>query len=230
MPEAFFPRAPAEPVAQEAVFFRAQRRAGAPLLKRSTSVAFLSADSYGEVTQRLHLPTIDVPVLDGDSPEAAAGELRRAWRVGAWRVGTGRAAEPHPARRGPRRTRRGPAGSGGGGGRLQLLVRWSPLRGPGTVERRSARFDLAHELGHLVMHSDTRSGEHVTDRRLEHEANRFAVELLVPRQTLRACVTSSVGLEALRTRGASPGSWAASIGQRPEDVRALTFGQMMLAV
>ena len=40
-----------------------------------------------------------------------------------------------------------------------------------------ARFDAAHELGHLVMHSDPEAGNHV----LEQQANAFASSLLMPR-------------------------------------------------
>ena len=41
------------------------------------------------------------------------------------------------------------------------------------------RFDIAHELGHLVLHEG-----HVTgDRKTESEANRFASAFLLPRST-----------------------------------------------
>ncbi|QPL05556.1 MULTISPECIES: ImmA/IrrE family metallo-endopeptidase [Actinomyces] len=193
MPETFFLRAPAEPVAQEAIFFRARRRAGASLLGRSTAVAFLGADFYGELMQCLRLPAVDVPALDGASPEEAAAELRRTWRVGTDVLpNLTRLAEAHGVR---------VVGLPDPEEDVDAFSFWSEgqpfvvLARSKTAER--ARFDLAHELGHLVMHSDTLD-ERVTDRQLEHEANRFAAELLVPRQTLRASVTSSsVGLEAL---------------------------------
>lgn len=42
-----------------------------------------------------------------------------------------------------------------------------------------ARFDAAHELGHLLMHEDAIPGDSV----LEHQANRFASAFLLPRET-----------------------------------------------
>lgn len=41
------------------------------------------------------------------------------------------------------------------------------------------RFDISHELGHLVMHEDTASG----DAKSEREANRFAGAFLAPRES-----------------------------------------------
>ena len=43
------------------------------------------------------------------------------------------------------------------------------------------RFDVAHELGHLVMHSDAEPG----GRTVEDHANRFAAELLMPAAEIR---------------------------------------------
>ena len=41
------------------------------------------------------------------------------------------------------------------------------------------RFDLAHELGHLLMHQDAQPG----DKELERQANRFAGAFLLPKET-----------------------------------------------
>ena len=193
MPEAFFLRAPAEPVAQDAVFFRARRRAGAPLLTRSTAVAFLGADFYGEVMGRLRLPAVNVPALGDLSAQDAAGELRRAWRVGTDALpNLTQLAEAHGVR---------VMGLPAPEEDVDTFSFWAGGE-PFVVLSRSktaehTRFDLAHELGHLVMHSDTRRGRCVTDRELEQEANRFAAEFLVPRQTLHARVTAPVNLEGL---------------------------------
>lgn len=43
------------------------------------------------------------------------------------------------------------------------------------------RFDVAHELGHLVMHVDAEPGSRTT----EDQANRFAAELLMPAEEIR---------------------------------------------
>jgi len=58
-----------------------------------------------------------------------------------------------------------------------LIVRNTSKVSPGRQ-----RFDLAHELGHLVMHQGIETGCHVT----EEQANQFASALLMPRASFAA--------------------------------------------
>ncbi len=57
------------------------------------------------------------------------------------------------------------------------------------------RFDIAHELGHLLMHSDCYSEEdfanRITREKLEDEANRFAGAFLLPKETFSNDVFST---------------------------------------
>ena len=58
------------------------------------------------------------------------------------------------------------------------------------------RFDIAHELGHLLMHSDYYDAEEINKstklrEKLEHEADSFAGALLMPRATFSSDVYSS---------------------------------------
>jgi Zn-dependent peptidase ImmA (M78 family) len=46
------------------------------------------------------------------------------------------------------------------------------------------RFDVAHELGHIVMHLDTEPGGRI----IEQQANRFAAEFLMPAQEIEAAL------------------------------------------
>jgi Zn-dependent peptidase ImmA (M78 family) len=48
------------------------------------------------------------------------------------------------------------------------------------------RFDVAHEIGHLVMHVDAEPGSKV----VENQAHRFAAELLLPEEELRDLLPS----------------------------------------
>jgi len=67
------------------------------------------------------------------------------------------------------------------------------LNARGTAERR--RWDIAHELGHLVMHR----GHHVpTDRGREDEADEFASHFLLPADRLHATVSTPVTLASVR--------------------------------
>ncbi|KAA8820716.1 hypothetical protein CSQ85_02330 [Bifidobacterium rousetti] len=54
-----------------------------------------------------------------------------------------------------------------------------------TVER--ARFDIAHEIGHLLLHAGEMS-ENVGGRDIEAEAHEFAANLLMPERRVRAVI------------------------------------------
>lgn len=51
------------------------------------------------------------------------------------------------------------------------------------------RFDVAHELGHLVMHSEAEPGERI----VEEQAHRFAAELLMPADQIRDLLPTTMG-------------------------------------
>lgn len=56
-----------------------------------------------------------------------------------------------------------------------------------TAER--VRFDIAHELGHLLLHEGSLS-EHVESRDVEAEAHDFAANLLMPERRVKAVIPS----------------------------------------
>ncbi len=58
-----------------------------------------------------------------------------------------------------------------------------------------ARFDASHELGHLLLHEDTSTGDTIT----EHQANRFAGSFLAPRESFVTECPRRWSLEAFRT-------------------------------
>src|SRR5262249_24933714 len=58
------------------------------------------------------------------------------------------------------------------------------------------RFDAAHELGHLVIHSD---GGLPRGRERELEANRFAAAFLMPEDDVRACRLRNAGVKQIIT-------------------------------
>ena len=57
------------------------------------------------------------------------------------------------------------------------------------------RFDIAHELGHLLMHADYYTEDDITNKlvydKLEDEANRFAGALLMPREKFKRDIFST---------------------------------------
>jgi Zn-dependent peptidase ImmA (M78 family)/transcriptional regulator with XRE-family HTH domain len=69
------------------------------------------------------------------------------------------------------------------------------------------RFDVAHELGHLVMHSDAEPG----GRTVEDHANRFAAELLMPAAEIRDELPPTMNGAAWQSLARSKERWGTSI-------------------
>jgi len=69
------------------------------------------------------------------------------------------------------------------------------------------RFDIAHELGHLVMHSDAEPG----GRTVEDHANRFAAELLMPEAEIRDELPTIINGPAWQSLARSKERWGTSI-------------------
>jgi Zn-dependent peptidase ImmA (M78 family)/transcriptional regulator with XRE-family HTH domain len=74
------------------------------------------------------------------------------------------------------------------------------------------RFDIAHELGHLLMHADYYSEEDLKDKvlydKLENEADRFAGAFLLPRESFTKDVFSTSIDHFIQLKA----KWKASIG------------------
>jgi len=69
------------------------------------------------------------------------------------------------------------------------------------------RFDVAHELGHLVMHTDAEPG----GRTVEDQANRFAAELLMPAAEIRDGLPTTMNAAAWQSLARLKERWGTSI-------------------
>jgi Zn-dependent peptidase ImmA (M78 family) len=69
------------------------------------------------------------------------------------------------------------------------------------------RFDVAHELGHLIMHGDAEPGGRI----VEEQAHRFAAELLMPAEQVRDLLPATMGGHAWRTLARLKEQWGVSI-------------------
>jgi Zn-dependent peptidase ImmA (M78 family)/transcriptional regulator with XRE-family HTH domain len=69
------------------------------------------------------------------------------------------------------------------------------------------RFDVAHELGHLVMHGDAEPGGRI----VEAQAHRFAAELLMPAEQIRDQLPATMGGNAWRTLARLKEQWGVSM-------------------
>lgn len=190
LPASFYLKEPAELLDQESVFFRARRRA--TLRQRSAATAYgrLGIEMYGWIASRFSLPEVDLPELDRHDPLGAAATVRALWGLhdrplpnlvqlaesrGIRVLGLPRVADEVDAftvweNRRPY---------------VFLSLRKTPER---------TRFDLAHEIGHVLLHSYSPSGGSAvpeTDMHVEREADEFASAFLLPRKVL----VNAVGFE-----------------------------------
>jgi Zn-dependent peptidase ImmA (M78 family)/transcriptional regulator with XRE-family HTH domain len=69
------------------------------------------------------------------------------------------------------------------------------------------RFDVAHELGHLVMHTDAEPG----GRTVEDQANRFAAEFLMPAAEIRGELPKAMNAAAWQSLARCKERWGTSI-------------------
>ncbi len=178
-PVSFFTEPDIDEIPVDAVSFRALTKMTArqrDVALASGRVAALFDEWLGE---RFDLPAPDVPSLTGYAPDTAAETLRARWGLGERTIrNMVHLVEVHGVRvySLPYDCANLDAFSMRWQGQPLILVdvRKSGERG---------RFDVAHELGHLVMH-----GEHseVSGPRTEAEANAFAAAFLMPARSVLA--------------------------------------------
>lgn len=183
-PEFFEPQLEGLPVASGLPHFRSYRA--------GTQVAYRQAQAYVQVTQDLvrtlsgyvdfpvlNLPSVptDPELADSVMPMMAAQYVRRVWGLGSDPIAhVLRAVEDHGIC-----VVFAPFGHASldahsvFSGELPLIV-LNPTKG----DYYRQRFDVAHELGHLVMHPDAEPGNKV----IEAQADAFAAELLAPSEVL----------------------------------------------
>lgn len=191
----FFSAPDIEPIPLGAVSFRALTKMTASTRDSALASGRVALLINQWIEARYRLPEPQIPTLGKQGPAQAAEVLRERWGLGNAPISNmAQLLESKGVRLFslPVECRTVDAFS----------LRWfdTPLivLTPGkTAERR--RFDLAHELGHLVLHSETEGfqGPHA-----EEEANRFASAFLMPRQGLLARPLRSATLDTiLRERG-----------------------------
>ncbi|WDT88350.1 ImmA/IrrE family metallo-endopeptidase [Streptomyces sp. SCSIO-PteL053] len=139
-----------------------------------------------------NLPRLSVDVEDESStlPEDAARLLRKHWNIGSGPVGhLVRLAENHGVVVvfSPAQTAAVDAYSFDEGYRPTVVLN------PAKEDYYRQRFDVAHEVGHLVMHVDAEPGSKV----VENQAHRFAAELLLPEDELRDLLPSKADWRVL---------------------------------
>jgi Zn-dependent peptidase ImmA (M78 family)/DNA-binding XRE family transcriptional regulator len=184
-PVDFFYRGDAPLVAPEAVSFRALSRMPAKDRDRASADAAIAIELDEWIDGRFTRPAPDVPDLPGFDPTAAAAMVRAQWGLGIKPI---RNMIHLLESRGVRvySLSRGIAADGRPSQTVDALSMWwgeTPfifLSPTATAER--ARYNAAHELGHLVLHKH--GGP--SGQQAEREAHAFAGAFLVPSADLRA--------------------------------------------
>jgi Zn-dependent peptidase ImmA (M78 family)/transcriptional regulator with XRE-family HTH domain len=188
-------------------------------LRSTTQLARDQAFAYGQLAvdiaasleAHVEFPDPDVPshpapVDDrtGDGPEQAARLVRAQWGVDAGPAGhLVRLLENHGVL-----VVFSPPGAASVDAysfdsRLRPVVVLNPIK----LDYYRQRFDVAHELGHLVMHSDAEPGGRI----VEEQANRFAAELLMPAAQLRGQLPATMGGDVWRALARLKEQWGVSI-------------------
>lgn len=205
MPVAYFERSPGrrrpDPAARS--FFRSLRTTPQRERDRADALAEHLFDLADYLDQRVTLPQLDVPRIapqTGDLEEIEG--IARAVRV-HWELPSGpvahvvRSMEAHGVI---------VARLKSGSSRLDAFSRWFGdqalvLLWAEKSDKARSRFDAAHELGHLVMHSDPDP----LDRDQERQANMFASAFLMPAAEVRPY---------LPTTAPRPGRWESVLNSR----------------
>nr|WP_306461590.1 ImmA/IrrE family metallo-endopeptidase [Mycobacteroides abscessus] len=173
----FLMRPPVDALEADRVFFRARRRASAAQRHAAVAAGRIGIELYEWIAARFGLPELDVPELDHLDPHTAALTLRAMWGLGT---------RPLPnlvqlAESRGIRVLSLPSGAAA----VDAFSVWAQhapyafITADKTPER--SRFDLAHEIGHLVLHSQRGVGAEGVER----EADQFASTFLMPDESLR---------------------------------------------
>lgn len=182
-------------------------------LGRDQAMAYgqLAVDIAANLERHVEFPEPDVPAqpvsidgLDDGGPELAARLVREQWGLGEGPVGhLVRLLETHGVLVVFSPVQTASVDAYSFAGRLRPVVVLNPIK----RDYYRQRFDVAHELGHLVMHTDAEPG----GRTVEEQAHRFASELLMPAAQIRDLLPATMGGHPWRTLGQLKEQWGVSM-------------------
>ncbi|CCH33170.1 XRE family transcriptional regulator [Actinosynnema sp. NPDC047251] len=181
-------------------------------LARDQAFAFgqVAVDVAAGLERHVEFPEPDVPCLPvtaddpGDGPERAARLVRERWGIGPGPAG-------HLVRllenRGVLVVFSPPQAASVDAYSFDSRRRPVVVLNPVKRDYYRQRFDVAHELGHLVMHGDAEPG----GRGVEDQAHRFAAELLMPAEQVRDLLPASMGGAVWPTLARLKEQWGVSL-------------------
>lgn len=192
LPTSFFERDDIEPVPVTAASFRKLSKTTVTRRDAVLATAALTLEFYAEIEEQFRLPASAIPTLDKLSPEQAADLLRNQWTLGERPIANMvHLLESKGARVAALNRNYGDVDA------FCFYRDGAPfifLNTTKSAERQ--RFDAAHELGHLVLHSEVEM-EAGTAKERESQANAFASAFLMPRAAVLNQSMSSASVERI---------------------------------
>lgn len=194
----FFLPGPHQPAVNNSVpHFRSLRSTTQLARDQAFAYGIIAGDVGAALERHVEFPEPNVPTLIVDVedeasavPEEAARLLRKHWDIRPGPVGhLVRLAENNGVVVvfSPAQTAAVDAYSFDDASRPTIVLN------PAKEDYYRQRFDVAHELGHLVMHVDAEPGSRI----VENQAHRFAAELLLPEDELRDLLPSKADWRVL---------------------------------
>jgi Zn-dependent peptidase ImmA (M78 family)/transcriptional regulator with XRE-family HTH domain len=189
-----------------ATIFRAQSAAKtAQMNRRATRFAEMVSELFMLLEKWVDFPTVELPRVVPTNIEKAAGDCRKMWGLGNLPISKlGELFESKGIRLcsvefGDQRC-----------DAYSCIIDGRPFTFLGTEkqDRARARFDLAHELGHLLFHQHLSEDEILKNsKEIEDQAHQFAGAFLMPKETFSKDVvdTSVEGFKRLKPK------WGVSI-------------------
>jgi Zn-dependent peptidase ImmA (M78 family)/transcriptional regulator with XRE-family HTH domain len=182
-------------------------------LARDQAYAYgqLAVDIATSLERHVEFPNPNVPSLpvpaddrDGDGPEHTARLVRKEWGIESGPAGhLVRLMENHGVLVVFSPPQAASVDAYSFDSKLRPVIVLNPIK----RDYYRQRFDVAHELGHLVMHGDAEPGGRI----VENQAHRFAAELLMPADQIRDLLPTTMGGNVWRTLARLKEQWGVSI-------------------
>jgi Zn-dependent peptidase ImmA (M78 family)/DNA-binding XRE family transcriptional regulator len=178
-PTSFFGAEEIDIVNPDSISFRARSKCSNREIRQSAASGRLGVEFLSYINREFKLPEPNVPTFEGHKPEIAAEMVRARWGLGTHPIpNINHLLEYHGIR-----ILRLPA-------KVESIDAFSFMRDKipyifvtHTKSAERSRFDVAHELGHLVLHSEYKLP---CGKAQEAEADAFAASFLMPRTDISA--------------------------------------------